>query len=162
MEARPATLTFDVRYGHLIEGQRDNDRALVVGAITAATALLRLSVARERNKVLREQNEVHREQARVAEEHLREGREARAESKRPDVRIVELVPGGADGHVYFTGHIQNFGTQPIRAEVTAEVAGQELRVEPRLRHLLANEQPTPMSIFVPRPSLGDLMERVQP
>jgi hypothetical protein len=59
--------------------------------------------------------------------------------------------------VDFSAHIQNYGTQPARATVTARVGDQDVQVAPEVLDLLVNAPPTRVAIYVPRPQLGDLV-----
>jgi hypothetical protein len=76
---------------------------------------------------------------------------------RPDVRIVELAATGGGTHVDFDAFIQNYGTQPTRATLTARVGEQAVQIAPRILDLLVNAPPTRVAIYVPRPQLGDLV-----
>jgi hypothetical protein len=77
---------------------------------------------------------------------------------RPDPRIVEVeATGGATGKVDFAALVQNYGTQPARISVTANVEGEEVQCNPAVVDLLVNSPPTRITIIVPRPQLGDLV-----
>jgi hypothetical protein len=82
----------------------------------------------------------------------------RRRGPRPDVRILDLYPtGGGGGKVDFAAHIQNYGTQPNRATVTAAVNGQPVNCRPNPLDLLVNTEPSRVAIDVPRPELGELV-----
>jgi hypothetical protein len=76
---------------------------------------------------------------------------------RPDIRILELTPTGGGTYVDFAVHIQNYGTQATRANVTAHVGDQGVQVAPEILDLLPNARPKRVAVYVPRPGLGDLV-----
>jgi hypothetical protein len=76
---------------------------------------------------------------------------------RPDVRIVELTATGGGTHVDFNAFIQNYGTQPARVTIAAQVGDQDVQVGPRILDLLVNAPPSRVAVYVPRPQLGDLV-----
>jgi hypothetical protein len=78
---------------------------------------------------------------------------------RPDVRIVDLAPTGGGTYVDFSVLVQNYGTQPTRVTVSARVGDQEVQVVTPIVDLLVNSPPTPVSIHIPRPNVGDLVEQ---
>jgi hypothetical protein len=78
---------------------------------------------------------------------------------RPDVRILEVkTTGGSHDHVSFSAYVQNYGTQPARATVSAKVRGHEVPCRPTVLDLLVNAPPDRVAITVPRPGLGDLVK----
>lgn len=77
---------------------------------------------------------------------------------RPDVRIIELAPTGGGTYVDFSVLIQNYGTQPIRVTVTGRVGENDVQVTRPTLDLLVNAPPERVSIHVPRPDLGNLVD----
>jgi hypothetical protein len=77
---------------------------------------------------------------------------------RPEIRIVELEPTGGGTFVDFRARVQNFGTKPARMVVTARVGDREIKCSPEVPDLLVNMPATRVSIWVPRPELGELMK----
>jgi hypothetical protein len=74
------------------------------------------------------------------------------------VRILDLRPiGGHRDGITFAAKVQNYGTGPTRATLSARVGDQAVGVVPSTLDLLANEGPRRVSLIVPRPQLGDLM-----
>jgi hypothetical protein len=112
----------------------------VISAAAAITGWLRWRVERDRNKVLRRQLE-------LAEK-----------SGLPDVRFVEVRPyGGGPGYVDFVAAIQNVGSRPVRAVVSAQVDDQAVDVPQPIYDLTANTPPSGASVRVPRPELAEQM-----
>jgi len=82
----------------------------------------------------------------------------RQRGPRPDVRILELKStGGSSGKVDFAALIQNYGTQPTRATLTATVGGVPVTCRLVTLDLLVNSEPSRVVIDVPRPDLGELV-----
>jgi hypothetical protein len=79
------------------------------------------------------------------------------ESPRPEIRVVELEPTGGGTFVDFRALVQNIGTKPARMKVTARVGDRKIDASPETPDLLVNSPPTRVTIWVPRPELGDLM-----
>lgn len=76
----------------------------------------------------------------------------------PDLRILELnATGGSTGTVTFTALVQNYGSEPVRAYITATVNGELVAVQPSPLDLLVNSEPVQVFIDVPRPRVGDLV-----
>ncbi len=80
------------------------------------------------------------------------------ESRQPEIRIVELVPTGGGTFVDFRALVQNVGSKPARMKVTARVGDREVDASPEIPDLLTNAPPVRVSIWVPRPELGELMK----
>ena len=81
---------------------------------------------------------------------------------RPDVRVIALEPeGGGGDSIDFALTLQNFGSQPIRASITAKVGESSVACEPSSVDLLYNRLPVRVRIVVPRPSLGDLVPELE-
>ncbi len=76
---------------------------------------------------------------------------------RPDVRILDLTATGGGTNVDFSAHIQNYGTQPARATVTARIGDADVQVVPQILDLLVNAPPTRVAVYVARPQLGELV-----
>jgi hypothetical protein len=86
------------------------------------------------------------------------GKPSRPRDLQFDIRIFELKPkGGAPGNVNFSAEIQNYGTKPVRVNLTAAVDDQPVELRPGTINLLVNAEPTQVGIAVPRPDLGDLV-----
>ena len=75
-----------------------------------------------------------------------------------EVRIVELVPTGGGTFVDFRALVQNVGTKPARMSATARIGDREIKLSPEVPDLLINAPPVRVTIWVPRPELGDLMK----
>jgi len=76
---------------------------------------------------------------------------------RPDFTIHELVPTGGGTNVDFQATVQNVGTQPARATITARVGDTPVHVITPIVDLLVNAPSTTVQIRVPRPDAGDLI-----
>jgi rRNA maturation endonuclease Nob1 len=93
--------------------------------------------------------------AAAVDEHPR-----RRRGPRPDVRILQVQPGGGGSDkIDFTAQIQNYGTQPVRATLTAAVDGEPVICRPDTLDLLVNAEPSLVWIDVPRPRLGELVSQ---
>jgi hypothetical protein len=109
--------------------------SLLVGIVVA---VYRVYAARKRNKALEHQVELLK--------------------REPDVEIVGIrSTGGGGSFVTFTAEIQNVGTKPTRAQVSARVGSAPVRVHPSAADLLVNAPPVGIEVAVARPELGDLM-----
>jgi hypothetical protein len=119
--------------------------------VAALAAIARWRVAKQHNKVLL------RQQA-VLEQQLAETREARADSKTVDVRILDLAAAGeSDTYVNFSANLVNYGTRQCRCQVVAHVRGEAVECPPQTFDLIPNEAPSMLRVIVPSPQLGDLM-----
>ncbi len=77
---------------------------------------------------------------------------------RGDVRIIELkATGGSNDHVSFAAKVQNYGTGPTHARLSANVDEYRVQTVPEELDLLANAPPESVVIRVDRRGLGDLM-----
>lgn len=112
--------------------------AAVAGALIA---LWRVQVERQRNAVLRDQ--------------------LKQSERRAEIALLDLHPTGGGGNaVTFTAYVQNLGTRPTRATVSARVGEQPVNVNPSSIDLLVNSPRSAFEVAVPRPQLGDLMREV--